>query len=65
MARKLPHRIYSCNRPDGQTATGVLKSNWVFTFTARGAVAEAHERNVYTPGCGWGTDAVDWTAKLL
>jgi hypothetical protein len=42
----------------------VLESTWVLRFTADGTIAEAHERNLYTPGCGWGTDTVDWAAKL-
>ncbi len=62
---RFPGRVYTCTQPGDQTVIGALKSNWVLTFTADGTVAEAHERNVYTPGCGWGTDALDWTAKLL
>lgn len=59
-----PNRAYSCTPADGQTATGVLESTWVLRFEGAGTIAEAHERNLYTPGCGWGTDTVDWTAKL-
>jgi len=62
---RFPDRAYTCTQPGGQTVTGVLKSDWVLTFTAEGSIAQAHERNVYTPGCGWGADALDWTAKLL
>ncbi|MGN6867768.1 MAG: RDD family protein [Solirubrobacteraceae bacterium] len=61
---RFPNRTYTCAQLGGQPVTGVLKSTWVLRFTANGTTAEAHERNLYTPGCGWGTDAVDWTAKL-
>jgi uncharacterized RDD family membrane protein YckC len=59
-----PNRIYTCTQGDGQTIRGVLESTWVLQFTAGGTVAAAHETNLYTPGCGWGTDTVNWTAKL-
>ena len=55
---------YTCTELDGQTMTGVLESTWVLRFTVHGTIAEAHERNVYAPGSGSGTDSVDWTAKL-
>lgn len=59
-----PDRVYTCTDLDGQTLSGVLKSGWVLQFAGNGSIAQAHERNVYTPGCGWGADTVDWTARL-
>jgi len=58
-----PDRRHVCGQDGSSLITWSQHSTWVLRFLANGTVAEAHEKNVsYAPGCGWGTDTIDWAA---
>jgi len=60
----LPLRLYPCGTSAGRELYWPQHSSLVLRFDADGRTAEAHERDFSeAPGCGYGTDAVTWTAE--
>jgi hypothetical protein len=60
----LPVRLYLCGVSGGRKLYWPQHSSLVLRFDADGSTAEAHERDFSeAAGCGYGTDAVTWTAE--
>jgi uncharacterized RDD family membrane protein YckC len=60
----LPLRLYPCGVSEGRELYWPQHSSLVLRFDADGRTAEAHERDFSdAAGCGYGTDAVTWTAE--
>lgn len=61
----LPVRLYPCGTTrEGRELYWPQHSSLVLSFAADGRTAEAHERDFSeTAACGYGTDAVTWTAE--
>jgi uncharacterized RDD family membrane protein YckC len=62
-----PIRRYVCGyAPNGRTIYWPQRSSMILRFTDGGRQAQASERDFSeTPGCGYGTDTVAWTATHL